>query len=220
MQFVLDSGGKVAKVLLGGSERYAFVLMSLIPTSSTTREMTSDLAKRIRSGSVEAFEQLFRELHAPLCEVVDSYVRSQAIAEEIVQDLMFTLWMNRETLIADSLRSYLFTASRNRALHHLRHESVTRRLAHMVGDMRELAGVGSPTPLPDAAAHMTEQRNAVRRAIDALPPRTRLAMVLQWEHHMSHIEIATAMGVSTKGVEKLLALARRKLRLSLGAHAD
>ena len=32
------------------------------------------------------FEKLFRELHAPLCEVVDSYVRSQAVAEEIVQD--------------------------------------------------------------------------------------------------------------------------------------
>lgn len=67
---------------------------------------------------VSAFEELFRELHAPLCEVVDSFVRSQAIAEEIVQDLFFTVWVKRTTLEPESMRGYLFRA-RNRALHHL-----------------------------------------------------------------------------------------------------
>ena len=46
-----------------------------------------ELGTGIRRGDIRAFEQLFRELHAPLCEVVDGYVRSQSIAEELVQDL-------------------------------------------------------------------------------------------------------------------------------------
>ncbi len=58
--------------------------------------MTPDLVQRIRSGDVSAFEELFRQLHAPLCEVVDSYVRSQDIAEEIVQELFFVVWVKRE----------------------------------------------------------------------------------------------------------------------------
>ncbi len=37
---------------------------------------------------------------------------------------------------------------------------------------------------------------------------------------MSHDEIAVAMDISNKGVEKLIATAKRKLRESLGAHAD
>jgi RNA polymerase sigma-70 factor (ECF subfamily) len=179
-----------------------------------------DLAQRLRTGSIGAFEQLFRELHAPLCEVVDGYVRSQAIAEEIVQDLMFAVWVKRETIVADSLRSYLFAAARNRALHHLRHQSIRHRFAQLAGAIRDVAGVAEAAPLPDADADASERRVALRRAVDQLPPRTRLAIVLQWEHHMSHAEIAIAMGISQKGVEKLLALAKSKLRVSLDAYAD
>ncbi|MGH7619470.1 MAG: hypothetical protein ACREPM_19815 [Gemmatimonadaceae bacterium] len=68
--------------------------------------MTASLVQRIRGGDIAAFEQLFRELHAPLAEVVDSYVRSQSVAEEIVQDLFFVVWMKRERLSNDGLRGY------------------------------------------------------------------------------------------------------------------
>lgn len=79
------------------------------------------LARRVRDGDIGAFETLFRTLHAPLCEVVDGYVRSQAVAEEIVQELFFVIWMDRERLPdARSIRAYLFGAARNRAVHHLR----------------------------------------------------------------------------------------------------
>ena len=72
------------------------------------------------ADDLTAFEALFRQYHAPLCEVVDCYVRSQAIAEEIVQDLFFAVWVRRATLEATSLQGYLFRAARNRALHHVR----------------------------------------------------------------------------------------------------
>jgi RNA polymerase sigma factor (sigma-70 family) len=55
-------------------------------------------------------------------------------------------------------------------------------------------------------------------AIDELPTRARLALVLQRDHEMSQAEIANAMGISVKGVEKLLATAKTKLRLLLSAH--
>jgi len=42
---------------------------------------------------------------------------------------------------------------------------------------------------------------------------------LQWDYEMSHAEIATAMGISIKGVEKLIATAKAKLRQALGNHA-
>jgi RNA polymerase sigma-70 factor (ECF subfamily) len=174
------------------------------------------LARRIRDGDIAAFEALFRALHGPLCEVVEGYVRSQAVAEEIVQDLFFVVWVDRERLIeARSLRAYLFGAARNRAVHHLRHQVVVKRWSD-----RERAELSSPAkPAPDRQLESSETEAAVREAIDRLPARTRVAFVLQWDYEMSHAEIATAMGISIKGVEKLIATAKAKLRQALGNHA-
>jgi RNA polymerase sigma-70 factor (ECF subfamily) len=180
--------------------------------------MGQDLLHRIRAGDVSAFEELFRTLHAPLCEVVDTYVRSQAIAEEIVQDLFFVLWIKRSDLAARSLRAYLFSAARNRALHHLRHRAVVRRWALWIDSRPDIAGIAAPVTLPDRALEADERQAAVRAAIDALPPRTRLAIVLRWEHGMSNDAVAEAMGISIKGVEKLVATAKRKLRETLAPH--
>jgi RNA polymerase sigma-70 factor (ECF subfamily) len=170
-----------------------------------------------QGGEIAAFEELFRTLHAPLCEVADRYVGSQAIAEEIVQDLFFLAWMKRDRLPGgDDLRAYLFTAVRNRALHHLRHRAVVHRLASHV-PTADLAGVAAPQPSIDDAFDARERRAAVRRAIDQLPPRARQALVLQRNHDMPNAAIADAMGISLKGVEKLLTTARQKLRPLLEA---
>ncbi len=176
--------------------------------------------QRIRDGDIDAFERLFRTLHAPLCEVVDSYVRSQAVAEDIVQDLFFVFWMRRQVVVATSLRAYLFTAARNRALHHLRHQSFVSRLSRLIDARPEIAGVARSRTSAATHAESNEQREAIRRAVNALPPRTRLAFVLRFEHEMSNAEVAEAMGVTVKGVEKLLFVANRKLRDQLGRFAD
>lgn len=180
-----------------------------------------ELSRRVRIGDVAAFEQLFRLFHAPLCEVVDGYVRSQAVAEEIVQDLYFVLWTTRDRLpAARSFRAYIFGAARNRALHHLRHQAVVRRSATLGDSPTDAAGTGPGPRRPDHALESNERAIAVRRAIAQLPPRTRVAFVLSWEHEMAHADVATAMGISVKGVEKLVATARAKLRELLGDHAD
>lgn len=165
--------------------------------------------------SIESFEELFRAYHAPLCEVVDSYVRSQDTAEEIVQDLFLTLWLKRDALQrADSIPAYLFGAARNRAVQYLRHRSVVRKWTDLLSRER------TDMPGADRQLEQAETDRAVRAAIDRLPPRTRLALVLRIDHAMSHADVATAMGITVKGVEKLLATARAKLRGELGAHAD
>lgn len=174
------------------------------------------LARRIRDGDVGAFEALFRAFHGPLCEVVDGYVRSQAVAEEIVQELFFVLWVDRDRLPeARSIRAYMFGAARNRAVHHLRHQVVVKRWS----DPSHAPAAGPPPRTPDLLLESHETETAVREAIDQLPPRTRVAFVLQWDYEMSHAEIATAMGISIKGVEKLVATAKTKLRETLGDHA-
>jgi RNA polymerase sigma-70 factor (family 1) len=179
------------------------------------------LSDRVRRGDLAAFEELFRAMHAPLCEVADSYVQSQAIAEEIVQDLFFAIWMKRDRLPnVDSLQAYLFTAARNRCLHHLRHRAMVRRWTSWAGLGADVAGIAASPQPADEALEADERRARIRGAIDRLPPRARLALVLQLDHEMTQAEIAEAMDISLKGVEKLLATARQKLRPLLEAEGE
>ena len=74
------------------------------------------LLKRVRKGDKKAFDELFCMYYAPLCVHACRFVEDTD-AENIVQDLMLYIWENRRRLeISISLRSYLFTSVRNRAL--------------------------------------------------------------------------------------------------------
>ena len=189
--------------------------------SPRRRDLLASLSDRVRRGDVAAFEELFRAMHAPLCEVADSFVQSQAIAEEIVQDLFFAIWTKRAQLKrVDSLEAYLFTAARNRSLHHLRHRAMVRRWTSWAGAQSDVAGVAASPRPADEALEADERRAQIRGAINRLPPRARLALVLQRDHEMTHAEIAEAMDISLKGVEKLLATARQKLRPLLEAEGE
>lgn len=176
-----------------------------------------ELVARLRRGDFLAFEQLFATYHAMLCEIADAYVDSQAVAEELVQDLFYTVWRDRARLdVHQSLRSYLCRATRNRAVQHLRHRSVVLRWAQHVGADSEAAR----SPASDGALEQQETLAALREAVATLPPRGRLAVVLRWRHGMSNAEAAEAMGISVKGVEKLLASAMGRLREAMHPHRD
>jgi RNA polymerase sigma-70 factor, ECF subfamily len=176
-----------------------------------------DLLARIRRGDVDAFESIFSTYHATLCEIVDAYVGSQAIAEEIVQDLFYALWRDRERLaVRDSLRSYLCVSARNRAVQHLRHGAVALRHAQRASAESETETARAPAA--HAALEQEETLGALRAAIAQLPPRARLAVVLRWRHRLSNAEVADSMGVSVKAVEKLLASAMARLRAGMRGH--
>jgi RNA polymerase sigma-70 factor (ECF subfamily) len=72
------------------------------------------------------------------------------------------------------------------------------------------------TPDPAMAVEGEEMEDAVRRAIDRLPPRARMAVQLRWEGELKYAEIAEVMGISVKGVENQLSRAMEALRRLLG----
>jgi RNA polymerase sigma-70 factor (sigma-E family) len=70
--------------------------------------------------------------------------------------------------------------------------------------------------LPDRAvsdqAAVTEIEDAVRRALDRLPPRMRVAVMLRFYEDMTELEIADALGVSRGTVKSTVSRAVAKLR--------
>ena len=172
-----------------------------------------ELLARLSGGegeAREAFDAIFRAWYAPLVRAADAVVRERAVAEEIVQDVMLELWRRRERLdAAGSPQAYLFQATRNRALNHLRHLRVAERgAAHVaVEESRD-----PPAPAQLVAAEMEA---AVRVAISGLTPRCREVYELSRVHGLRYADIASTLGVSVKAVEAQMGKALKALRESL-----
>ena len=77
-----------------------------------------------------------------------------------------------------------------------------------------------PAPGPDQAYFDGERRFAIDAALEALPARQRMAIVLCHHQEKTNIEAAEIMGVSIDALESLLARGRRALRESLAPMRD
>ncbi|HEY0024592.1 MAG TPA: RNA polymerase sigma-70 factor [Longimicrobium sp.] len=171
----------------------------------------SEWPERIRRGDRDAFELMFRAYYPRLCTFVERYADLPETAEELVQDLFVSIWEKRaQWTVRGSLAAYLFGAARNRAFDHLKHRRVRRRLLdHGSGAVPGMAEAG---PAVDDRMHSETVARAVDDAIQQLPERARLAVVLRWQQQMTYAEIAAVMEVSVKGVENQLGRAVKVLR--------
>jgi RNA polymerase sigma-70 factor (ECF subfamily) len=174
------------------------------------------LLERLRHDDTTAFDEIFRTWYAPLVRVADAMVHSRAIAEELVQDVMLELWRRRDRLAPDgSPQAYLFQATRNRALNHLRHGRIVERSAPFVAG--ESTARPSPEDRTDARVAEAELQAALREAVASLPPRCRQVFELSRVEGLKYGEIAERLGVTVKAVEALMGRALRALRERLAA---
>lgn len=166
-----------------------------------------DLFERLRAGDEAAFDTIFRTWYAPLVRLATGMLRTKAIAEEIVQDVMLEVWRRRDSLVTEgSPQSYLFRATRNRALNHLRHERVVQRSEPHLVEERSKAPTGTGGLVEE------EIDVALRRAVSELPPRCREVFELSRGHGLRYSEIAETLGISVKAVEAQMGKALRTLR--------
>lgn len=174
---------------------------------SGKRLESNELLERLRQGDESAFDTIFRAWYSSLVRSAESIVRSRAVAEEVVQDVMLELWRRRESLARDSSpQAYLFQSTRNRALNHVRHERVERRGEP---DAVGLEAVGASAP---AQLIEEEIEVALKSAVSELPARCREIFELSRTHELRYAEIATVLGISVKTVEAQMGKALRILR--------
>ena len=164
---------------------------------------------------VHAFERLFREHYASLCRFATRIVSDPARAEDLVQSVFTTLWVNRDAwTVHHSERSYLYTAVRNAAFNDRKYHAVRREWAAA----EEAIALAEPLTAPAADVLLIRKETTERlaEAIGSLPARCRLVMELRWRDQLSYAEIAEIMGISTKGVENQLARGIARVRSMIG----
>lgn len=170
-----------------------------------------ELQERLRRGDHSAFDVIFRAHYAALVGLAERMVREREAAEEVVQDVFVEVWRRRETLaIEETMRAYLYRATRNRALNRIRHEQVRQKNQHKVEADASV----------EPALRRVEEREidqAVREAVSNLPDRCREVFELSRGSGLKYAEIAEVMGISVKTVEAQMGKALRVLREQLAS---
>jgi RNA polymerase sigma-70 factor, ECF subfamily len=171
----------------------------------------SDITGRIRQGDKQEFEKLFRSSYVSLVRYAKTLLRDHDAAEEIVQELFFRLWQDRQNLrVESSLNGYLFRSVHNRSLHYIEHQKVVSRHAGEVSAGAELTS----EPVTEAI-YYNELQSRVARVLERLPERCRVIFRMSRFEGLKYHEIADKLAVSLKTVEADMGKALREFRKAL-----
>lgn len=170
------------------------------------------LFKKISKGDEEAFEELFNKYYEPLVRFVWGYVKSEAIAEEIVQELFLKVWRISTSLkIQTSIKSYLYSAGRNMSLNYVKHQDTEQEWEK---ERKALYENQQKEPKLDDDIHYKMLLTEVEEAIQELPERRRLIFVLSRHQDMTYKEIADFLDISENTVDtqirRVLAILRER----------
>lgn len=131
----------------------------------------------------------------------------RSAAEDVVQDV----WLNlRERGNEESWReprAVLFRTAANLGTDVYRREVHTQKL---FGDADAIDAAISPEPGPESAAASAGQLAQLVVALEGLPAQCRETLLLNRLEGLTHLEIATRLGISTKTVQRHIERALRR----------
>lgn len=177
---------------------------------------------RVRNDEPGAFEELVENYQRRLVGVLHHILADATEAEDVAQEVFLRIYRARKKYRAQAkFSTWLFTIANNLALNALRNRQRKPTVALPTNDSGSLG----PRPAerlaydhrepPTRRLAQQELSEVVRRAVESLNERQRIAVLLNKFEEMSYADIAKVMGLSTKAVKSLLSRARTNLRAAL-----
>jgi len=146
---------------------------------------------------IAEFEKLFKTEYSKLCSYANLFLNDPDAAEDVVQEVFFKLWKNREELnIQTTVKSYLFRAVRNGCMNVIDHLSI--RDAYKLVNEEEIKESEANT-IDEAIVSELEQK--IRESIDLLPSERRKIFIMSRFDGLKYREIADQLNISVKTVE-------------------
>jgi RNA polymerase sigma-70 factor (ECF subfamily) len=171
----------------------------------------TETIERIRKGDAQEFESLFRSSYVSLVRYARTMVRDHDTAEEIVQDLFFRLWKDREKLnIESSLNGYLFRAVHNKCLHWIDHNRIVGNYAREMADTQTESHEN-----PSDMIILKELQLRIVKILERLPERCGRIFCMNRFEGLKYAEIAEKLSVSIKTVEANMGKALKEFRKAL-----
>ena len=138
-------------------------------------------------------------------------LRNSDEARDVAQEALVKLWVHRQNVRPETVGAWLLRTSHNLCIDRLR-----RRRSRPQVDAEVLMTLeDEDQPGPERTAHTGELGRAISKALTALSPRDRSAVVLREVQGLSYEEIARTIDVPLGTLKSVLHRARERLRREL-----
>ncbi len=167
-----------------------------------------ELLQLLAKDDEHAFSEIYERYWKTLYGVAYSRLRDTYLTEDVVHEVLTSLWRNRTETI-HSLESYLASATKYQVF------SVFRKNERFNRYRRSASSPLSSTADPEIYLHHKQLLELIADEVEALPERCRLIFKNSRERGMTAREIAMEMKISPKTVENQLHKALHHLRFSM-----
>ena len=183
----------------------------------------SDAAIMLRAaaGDEAAFNHLVEKYHRPMINFLYRMVHSQAVAEELAQDVFLRVYRARESYRAEAkFTTWLYRIATNVAVNHARdtkHERAAQNVYLDVPDAETgtTPDVADDEPTVEQRMLRDERMARIRQHVMALPERQRTAVVMHKYQGMDYRQIGEVLQLSESATKSLLFRAYQTLREKL-----
>ncbi|PYX87187.1 MAG: RNA polymerase subunit sigma-24 [Acidobacteria bacterium] len=181
----------------------------------------SEMMLRVKAGDDCAFDYLVQKFRRSIIGFMYRMARNQSVAEELAQEVFLRVYRSREGYAAEAkFSTWLYRIATNLALNHLRDTKSERAEVNVSLDEPDEE---SGRTLDVADGHCTieeelvqrERMGQIRRHVEALPERQRLAVIMHKYQEMDYREISKVLKMSESATKSLLFRAYETLREKL-----
>ena len=158
-------------------------------------------------------QKSFRKLYEHHSDALRNFIYYKSgdtgFAEDTVQESFLRLWKKCASVPFEKAKSFLFTVANNLLLDKIKHQKV--QLKFLSHPQKK-----SSVETPEFIMEEEEFRQKLEAAINSLTEEQRTVFLMNRIDKMKYREIAEALGISQKAVEKRMHKALVKLRASIG----
>ncbi len=148
----------------------------------------------IKKSDYASYNQLFVRYYSRLCAFVFGITHNYNSSEDVVQELFIRIWTNRHKLeMNESISGYLYRASKNAALNHLRSEK-TRKKSVENFPVQEWQ-------TDESLIEQVEFSAFLQQCIEQLPERSRDVFMKSRFEGLKQKEISDQLGISVKTIK-------------------
>jgi RNA polymerase sigma-70 factor (ECF subfamily) len=176
------------------------------------------IIKGIQKGNKVIFQKLYENHYHRLFLYAKSYIENDDLAEDITQDIFFTLWEKRnEIVIKNSISSYLYRAVHNKCVQHLRHQKITEEYQKIQLLKQKEANIlyYHWNDSEVSSIESDEIEKIISATIESFPEKTKNIFSLSRKEHLQNKEISQKLNVDIKTVEYHISKALKSFREAL-----
>ena len=173
------------------------------------------LLQLLKADNDKAFKEIYSRYWKPIFEAAYYRLANKETAKELVQAIFLRIWEKRHSIQINHLAAYLQTAIKNSIINYLESTLVHKKyLQHMIDSSAAFCN-GT-----ESAINFHELSQAIEKAINLLPEKTKHVFRLSRFDQLSTREIAASMNISEKAVEYHITQSLKTLRFYLKDYLD